>query len=244
MDPETRRAEVEKIHWFHRIDLGAGVVTPGVDDTPAKLAELGMPGDLRGKTVLDVGAWDGFFSFEAERRGASRVVAVDSYCWSGEGWGTKAGFELARKALGSRVEDRHMEVLDLSPEDPGRFDLVLFLGVLYHMRHPLLALEKVFGVTGGRLILETEVDLAGLRAPAMAFYAGDELNRDPTNWWAPNPAGLVAMLRAVGFGRVEVVRPPRPFPYRLARSFKEALTQGKSPLRECRRDRMVVHAWR
>ena len=97
------RQRVGKIRWYHRIDLGDGIVTPGVDPSPRKLERLRLPADLGGKTVLDVGAWDGFFSFEAERRGASRVLATDSYAWSGVDWGTKQGFELARARLGSRA---------------------------------------------------------------------------------------------------------------------------------------------
>ena len=73
-------------------------------------------------TVLDIGAWDGFFSFECERRGASRVVAADYYSWHDAGWGTKAGFQLAREALQSRVEDVDIDVMDLSPERIGTFD--------------------------------------------------------------------------------------------------------------------------
>src|SRR5678809_228920 len=102
MGPEEIRREVAALRWYHRIDLGHGVVTDGVDNTPERLAKIKLPEDLTGKSVLDVGAWDGFFSFEAERRGARRVVATDSFCWGGGGWGTKDGFELARRALGSR----------------------------------------------------------------------------------------------------------------------------------------------
>jgi len=240
MNRDELRQQVAAIRWFHRIDLGGGVVTPGLDDTPAKLARIKMPTDLTGKSVLDIGAWDGFFSFEAERRGASRVLAVDSYCWSGEGWGKKAGFELARRSLNSKVEDREMEVLDLSPSIVGTFDLVLFFGVLYHMRHPLLALEKVSSVTKSHLILETKVDLLSLRAPAMAFYVGDELNHDPTNWWAPNISGLTDMLRAVDFKRFDVVAQPGPW---LGRWLK-ALRSGKAPWRESQRGRVTIHAWK
>ena len=238
------RKRVSDIQWFHTIDLGQGVVTPGVDDTPRKLTDIRMPEDLSGQTVLDIGAWDGFFSFEAERRGAARVLAADSFCWSGEAWGRKDGFDLAREALGSRVEDRLVDVMDLSPEAEGMFDLVLFLGVLYHLRHPLLALETVAAVTAKCLILETEVDLIGLRHPAMTFYPGTELNNDPTNWWAPNPRALLDMLKDVGFTRVEVVTAPPSLAYRMSRAVKQWLTQRKNPFAEYKRDRMVVHAWK
>jgi tRNA (mo5U34)-methyltransferase len=232
--------QVVAIRWFHRINLGHGVLTPGIDDTPAKLARLRLPESFTGRSVLDIGAWDGFFSFEAEKRGASRVMAVDSFSWGGGGWGSKAGFELARRALNSKVEDREMDVLDLSPERVGTFDVVFFLGVLYHMEHPLLALEKVASVTKSLLVLETRVDLLLWRTPAMAFYVEDELNGDPTNWWAPNLAGLRDMLRAVGFKRVQVVSQPRPLHRRLWR----ALRHGKFSWRELQRGRVAVHAWK
>jgi tRNA (mo5U34)-methyltransferase len=202
---DSLRREVAATKWWHTIDLGNGVVTPGIDPTPARLCELQIPDDLTGLTVLDVGAWDGFFSFEAERRGASRVLATDSFCWGGGGWGTKAGFELARRALGSRVEDVDIDPLDLSPARVGTFDLVLFLGVLYHMRHPLLALERVFSVTRRQLILQTQVDLSAIDRPALAFYQGSDLNNDPTNWFGPNPPAVVAMLRTAGFTDIRMV---------------------------------------
>ena len=140
----------------------------GIDDTPLRLARLDLPSSLAGRTVLDIGAWDGFFSFEAERRGAARVVAADYYAWHGIGWGThqgKAGFTLARECLGSRVEDLDIDVMDLSPERVGTFDVVLFLGVLYHLRHPLLALERIASVTRELLICRNRRRHGG-RAPA------------------------------------------------------------------------------
>jgi tRNA (mo5U34)-methyltransferase len=240
MNREALRQRVAAHRWFHRIDLGDGLITPGIDDSAGKLARLRLPASLAGLTVLDVGAWDGYFSFAAERRGAARVLAVDSYCWSGAGWGNKTGFNLAREALGSRVEDAEIEVLDLDPARIGVFDVVLFLGVLYHMRHPLLALEKVAAVTKGHLILETKVDLLRVRTPAAAFYPEKEMNNDPTNWWGPNPAAMVAMLRTVGFGRVEIVDAPRPWWSRLA----VALGRGREAWRQIPRSRLVVHAWK
>src|SRR5436190_19587079 len=144
MATDELRTAVEALEWHHTIDLGDGVGPPGRDPTPANLARINMPGSLAGKTVLDIGAWDGFYSFEAERRGASRVVAMDGFVWRNEsGHPSKAGFEFARRALGSAVEDVFLDVMDLAPERVGGvFDVVLFLGVLYHLRHPLLALEN------------------------------------------------------------------------------------------------------
>jgi len=118
---------------------------------------------------------------------------------------SKAGFNLARAVLSSRVEDIELEVLDITPERIGRFDLVLFLGVLYHMKHPFLALERVFSVTKEHLILETHIHEGLARHPAMVFYPGATLSADSTNWWGPNSRAVLAMLREVGFREAKVV---------------------------------------
>lgn len=240
------QAKVNALRWYHTIDLGNGLVTRGVDDTPAKLPGIRLPADLSGKTVLDIGAWDGFFSFEAERRGAAHVVAADYYSWHGVGWGTgqgKAGFELARTMLGSQVEDVDVDVMDLSPKTVGGpFDVVLFLGVLYHLRHPLLALERVASVTGGLLILETVVDMVGTGRPAAAFYPDRELNNDPTNWWGPNPAAVEGMLRSAGFASVTQVTPTPRAPYRAARALWHRMQGKNTVMSALRQDRAVFHA--
>jgi tRNA (mo5U34)-methyltransferase len=196
--------EIGKVNWWHQIDLGNGITTPGRDDSSTKLDWIKLPQSLKGLTVLDIGAWDGFFSFECERRGARRVLALDKVVWNGFGTG-KSGFELARRALGSKVEDVEMDVLDISPERIGVFDLVLFLGVLYHMPHPLLALERVASVAGKHLILETLVDMNEVERPVLAFYPQDECAGDFSNWFGPNRAAVEAMLRVVGFRKVELV---------------------------------------
>ena len=243
----TVRSEADALRWYHTIDLGSGVVTKGVDDTPARLALLRLPPDLSGQSVLDIGAWDGFFSFEAERRHARRVLATDHYAWHGQGWGTgkgKAGFELARRVLNSRVEDCDIDVLDLSVERVGTFDLVLFLGVLYHLPNPLVALERVSAVTSRCLVLETVVDMVGIRRPAAAFYPGSELNDDPTNWWGPNHAAVCGMLSHVGFSRVDVVTPPRSALFRAARAVNHVI-KGRNRLQPAfRQDRAVFHAYK
>ncbi len=207
MDIDEIKAGMGGITWYHKINLGHGLVTPGMDDTPTRIGRLEIPDDLTGMSVLDIGAWDGALSFAAERRGATRVLATDSYCWSGEGWGTKDGFEFARTALDSKVEDLDIDVLELSPERIGTFDLVLFVGVLYHMRHPLLALERVASVTERLLILDTHVAMLEYEKPAMIFYPDAELKNDPSNWWGPNPAAVEAMLGTVGFSSFERKNP-------------------------------------
>jgi len=248
-DVRPSRQELEEaaagIHWFHSIDLGQGVVTQGDDESPRKLGWLHLPESLAGKSVLDVGAWDGFFSFEAERRGAARVVAVDPECWRPPAWGpdhfgTKAGFDLAHRALGSHVQDLDLDLLDIAPETTGVFDVVLFLGVFYHLPDPWPYLDRVASVTTERLVIETHADLLDLRRPAMAFYPGDEIAGDPSNWWGPNAAMLRAALLQRGFSRVEVVHQER-YPYRLARSARRRLT-GRG-LR-AQQGRLVVHAIR
>lgn len=196
---------VSRIQWVHRIDVGQGIVTPGTWDTETVLQRLQLPDDLTGKSVLDAGCWDGFYSFAAERRGAARVLATDEFVWRR---GLRAGFDLAPQALHSRVEPREIDVLDLRPETVGTFDIVLFLGGLYHMRHPMLALDRLAAVTRELLVVETVVDLLFLPTTrALKFYPSSELGGDDTNWFAPTPLGMEAMLRAAGFARVKLVWP-------------------------------------
>ena len=211
LTPESSlRAEVDRINWFHSIRLRDDLVTPGKEgDTSAKLRMLRLPASLAGKSVLDVGTWDGFFAFEAERRGASRVLATDHHVWNSPHWGD-AGFHCARRALGSKVEWRDLDVLDHVPEAIGSFDVVLFLGVLYHLRNPLPALERLRAVTNELLVLETHIELLPTRRPVAAFYPGAELHDDESNWWGPNVRACESMLRAAGFSDVDVVFPRSP----------------------------------
>jgi tRNA (mo5U34)-methyltransferase len=240
------RARVAQVPvWWHSIDLGDGVVTPG-QKSPDVLAQEAANlrlGDLTGKSVLDIGAWDGYFSFAAEAAGAERVVALDHYTWSmdlgaygkyreqrlkdklpvvapellPEYWHPdtlpgRAGFDLAKEARGSKVEPIVGDILDLDfdLEQLGQFDVVLYLGVLYHVKHPLLALERLSQITRGTLIIETQAEtFRGLENKAICrFFEGSELNGDPSNWWVYNTRALVDLCRAAGFSTVEVVQGP------------------------------------
>lgn len=210
MNADTLQARANAVDWWHGgIDLGQGITTQG-RTSPANtlLPYLKLPADLSGKTVVDICAWDGFMAFECEKRGA-RVTAVDSLAWDKRNAALtkhrtgRDGFNLAHNARGSKVTAYQREVLELDPLDTGTFNIVLFLGVLYHMRHPLLALEKVAALADDLLIVESYVE-GYVDTPSMRFIAGDELNGDPTNWWAPTPSCVKAMLHDVGFASVTV----------------------------------------
>lgn len=242
----AEHGRIEGIKWHHRITLPSGITTPGADDSSRKLGRLGLPDRLDGKSVLDIGAWDGYFSFECERRGARRVVAYDDFVWekTDDGFTGRRGFDLARAAFASRVEPVVGGIYDLAPEKVGgQFDVVLFLGVLYHLRHPMLALERVRQVLapGGLLIVETQAAHLGERRPSLAFYPGDELSGDPTNWFAPNEAALLGLLRTTGFRDAAIVWRPT-FPRRVARAVKLAVSARTPLLRTIGEGRLYAHA--
>jgi len=245
------RRRVDEISWFHRIDLGHGIVTPGSDDTPAKLEALRLPA-LAGKSVLDIGANNGFFSFAAERAGASRVMAVDAPAWGDAPWGSKDGFNLAHETLDSHVEDHHSDLYDLTVESVGVFDVVLLLGVLYHLEDPLLALKRVAALTNELLVVETLVDMTWTKRPAAAFYPTTELGGDETNWWGPNPAAVLSLLKAAGFrdarmvGRRSVVSKLGHFLRNVGNVAHSRVAPGRIPLHwnYVQTDRAVFHAYR
>lgn len=206
MDPAQATALVAGFtNWYHRVPLTDGLVTPGVTDSSTVWARLGLPDDMRGLRVLDIGTADGYFAFRAERAGAE-VVAVDIW--------RRPGFDICHRVLESRVEHVIAPVWDLSPARLGTFDIVLFLGVLYHLRDPLAALHLLHDLCRGDLFLETYVSddrltgdlgLTGevaaqlARTPVMHFYPERTLFGDPTNFWGPNHACLLAMLAESGF---------------------------------------------
>ncbi|MFN0119223.1 MAG: methyltransferase domain-containing protein [Blastocatellia bacterium] len=199
---DHQRNEFFSSGWWHSIDLGDGRVTPGVhhiDELRDNYARFGLPEDMRGMRLLDIGCWDGFYSFESERRGAE-VVSVD--CWRPEKF-----FE-AHHALNSKIQFHELSVYEVTKEKLGQFDVVLFLGVLYHLRHPLLALERVCEVSRHLAVIESHVVDNVLRTPrpVMEFYEVDELGGQYDNWWGPNVECIARMARAAGFVTATPIR--------------------------------------
>jgi tRNA (mo5U34)-methyltransferase len=111
--------------------------------------------------------------------------------------------EIVLRATGLDVETREIDATEIDKDAVGEFDVVLFLGVFYHLFNPIATLQRLAGVTREVLVLETHLDAESESRPAMVFYPGDELNGDASNWWGPNRACVEALLRAVGFTRVE-----------------------------------------
>jgi tRNA (mo5U34)-methyltransferase len=215
-DPETiHRLIAEHGRWWHQIELAPGIITPGDDSNRMKvpiLDRIGFPADMRGLRALDIGCSDGYFTFEMERRGAS-VLAMDFVP------ATYTGFATAARILGSRADYVMDNVYNLTPEKYGQFDLVLFMGVLYHLRKPLAALDAIRSVIkpGGQLFVGTMMidehlvlpdgnvttlaalnpTLAGI--PLWQTYPRDTLNGDYTNCSAPNRRALEIALQEAQF---------------------------------------------
>ena len=187
--------------WYHSFELPDGRVIEGFQTLAqlrARLQQFPIPDDLHGKRVLDIGCWDGWFSFEMERRGAE-VVAADIV--------ERDTFLAAREALGSKVEFVLSDVYQLTPDRVGRFDIVLFLGVLYHLKHPLLALERVCALTTDLALVESFVTDDGsspAAPPVMEFYETSELVGRFDNWSGPNTSCLLAFCRTAGFATIEL----------------------------------------
>jgi tRNA (mo5U34)-methyltransferase len=189
--------------WYHSFELPDGTRIEGfneIDWLRKRYARFPIPADLTGKRVLDIGAWDGWFSFEAERHGAA-VTAIDCV--------EVANFLEIQKRLASRVSYRILDFYELPEAGLGAFDFVFCLGILYHLKHPLLALEIVCALTTDTAIVESFViDGATWQdhqdeVPTMEFYETDELGNQLDNWIGPSVSCLMAMCRAAGFARVE-----------------------------------------
>jgi tRNA (mo5U34)-methyltransferase len=225
---EQIREDIRKLgKWFHNIDLNGVMTAPDhfLGDYPNikfKNFADSIPSDLSGKTVLDIGCNAGFYSIEMKRRGALRVVGIDS----DERYLSQARY--AARVLGTDIEFRNMSVYDVALLRE-KFDVVIFMGVLYHLRHPLLALDLLYeNVVGDILIFQSMQRGSDKVEPVQAdydfwqteifqrhdfpqmYFIEHRYSDDPTNWWIPNRACIEAMLRSSGF---EITGHPEPEVY-------------------------------
>lgn len=214
---DSVRTRIEELGpWFHNMNLNGVQTAPGhfLGDYPTskwKRFSAALPQDLSGKSVLDIGCNAGFYSIEMKKRGAARVLGLDS----DERYLAQA--ELASELLGLDIEFRQLSVYDVGALGE-RFDLVIFMGVLYHLRHPLLALDLIREHVAGDLMLFQSMQRGSRRLePLESDYDFEEdwmfdqpgypklhfvenaYAHDPTNWWVPNRACAEAMLRSAGF---------------------------------------------
>lgn len=221
---EIQRRVRELGSWFHNLNLNGVQTAPDhfLGDYPSQKFrhfQHVIPDDLTGKTVLDIGCNAGFYSLEMKRRGAERVVAVDfdaDYL---------AQAKFAAEVCGAEIEFHQLSVYDVARLGE-KFDLVIFMGVLYHLRHPLLALDLIREHVakdlllfqsmqrGSNELLEVQPDYPFWETsifeepgyPRMVFVE-HQYTGDPTNWWIPNRACSAAMLRSSGF---DVLENPEP----------------------------------
>jgi len=239
---EELQAQADDLYWFHTIDLGNGVTTKGVGIPWRHTVEI-LP-DFAGQSVLDIGAWDGMNAFQAEKGGATRVVALDHYAWGVDMasraayWNDCIGrgvlpdhgrdttdfwmpdlrgrrpFEFAKAALDSKVEAVVDDFATMDLDGLGVFDVVLYLGVLYHMQEPLSCLKRVRSVTDRVAVIETEaVHIEGCDdASLLQFHAGDTCRTDFGNWFVPTLGALHGLCRAAGFSSVRTIVGPPPSP--------------------------------
>lgn len=214
-DNEELKKRVENLIWYHTIDLGQGVVTPGIYDHRPYLKNYGLPRKLKNQTALDVGAASGFFSFELESRGAA-VVATDLPEWMDHDFAPgyvpdlspdqaksylRDPFLLAKEVLGSQVVRKEINVYDISPERVGMFDLVFCASVLLHLTDPVKALWRMRRVTKETAIIATAVQPDTSTEPR-AWFVGHE---KAFTWWIPNRVCLEMMVKSAGFKRTEWV---------------------------------------
>jgi tRNA (mo5U34)-methyltransferase len=213
---EVRRRVSELGEWFHNIDLDGVQTAPNhfLGDYPSfkwRMFESSIPADFTGKTVLDIGCNAGFYSIQMKRRGAAHVIGIDSDPM----YLNQARF--AAQVCGAEIEFRQMDVYDVAALRQ-KFDVVLFMGVLYHLRHPLLALDLLHEhVVKDTLIFQSllrgsrdvahiendypfsETDIFNQSGYPLMHFVEQSYSNDPTNWWIPNRACVEAMLRSSGF---------------------------------------------
>lgn len=202
---------IGNVYWWHRIQLPDGSYTPGIvhhgpDGGDWPTTRFGLPKDCSGLNVLDIGAWDGFFSFEAEKRGAEYVLASDAPLEQGGTWAGTDGFKYAHNVLNSKVEwiAHNIENPRERQMNYTGFDLVLCYGVLYHLKSPLLAVENLMKLVkqDGMVLVETAISMNG-EIPLLEYRPG--FDGDPTNYFYPNTAWVEEAFKQNGAKSVQVI---------------------------------------
>lgn len=216
-DREALRQAVAELDWYHTIDLGGGIVTPGTFDLRPVVAQFGLPDRLDGQHVLDVGPGDGFFSFLCEARGAASVTTVELPSWGAHDASPVLqafyasepaaapnihdGLGLAARALQSKVRRTFVSIYDFDPAVHGTYDIVFCASVLLHLTDPLRALYRIFSATKEMALISTPIDDEA-SAETRALFRGTATGH---TFWLPNRACLMQWARAAGFSRVEWV---------------------------------------
>lgn len=207
------RTKIAAVDWYHSIDMGNGIVTPGHYDHRPYLPNYRLPANLDGKTALDIGTASGFFAFELEKAGAS-VTATDLPQWEDRDLGPnysyegcpvntetymREPFEIAREALGSKVRKKFINIYDISPDTVGLFDLVFCGSLLIHLSDPLKALWNIAAVTREKAIITTVI-MPGETDRPIAELAGFRVG---DSWWVPSRRCFELMTASAGFAGIE-----------------------------------------
>jgi tRNA (mo5U34)-methyltransferase len=210
---------IADVEWYHSIDLGHGVITPGLFDHRPLLSHYHLPEELTNQRVLDVATYDGFWAFEFERRGAAEVVAMDIETWNeidipprirtGAAKEmlekkTGEGFSIARDTLGSKTQRKIMNVYNLTPEWMGKFDMVFCSDLLLHLMNPMKALQNIHSVVSGYAYIVDVYDpeFGEDESDTILRYIGGS---DRMVWWRFGFGSLAKMIKDAGFRDVQLV---------------------------------------
>ncbi len=188
------------ITWYQKWEVFAGIFTPGINPIAEICDLINLPADLSGRRVLDIGSANGCMSLECERRGAAEVIGITPL--DTPDWGHR---KLAEAVGSTKTKFQPGSTYNLDPGTLGYFDTVLFCGVLYHLRYPMLGIDNIRRVATGDVFIETHISDSGLspdhnQIPLWRFYRGSELNGDSTNWFGPNAAAVTQAFESAGFG--------------------------------------------
>ena len=185
--------------WYDNFLFENQASTKGRSPSSKKLLALGLPLQLQDVKIIDVGAYEGFYSFQMEQRGAS-VTANDHFVWNWPGDNSRSNFDLIYEVTGSKISilDAEFDSLPIKQNQ-----ITLFLGVLYHLEDQIDALRKIRETATHLVVLETLVDALDASGPTMKYYPGSSLNNDKSNQFGPNLDALIGLIEAAGYSSFE-----------------------------------------